>query len=301
MIKTNSLQAWFLAARPKTLTSAAAPVIVALASGHHLYGSINWLPALLCLLFAFLMQIDANLINDYFDCIGGIDTKERLGPERACSQGWVTLKAMRLAIGAVTILACVTGMPLILWGGWECILVGLCCITFCFLYTTLFSKIALGDILVLMFFGIIPVGYTFFFQSSYKSILDIPTGIWYLALAQGLVTDCLLLINNFRDRETDRLANKITLVTIIGTRAAKGLYASVGIIACVLAHLGISKLSNVPSVYHFIPFMFLPIHIVILKQMHDIDHGSELNRVLGITAMSIFVFSVLILITFLIV
>lgn len=301
MIKINSLQAWFLAARPKTLTSAAAPVIVALAAGHHLYGSINWLPALLCLLFAFLMQIDANLINDYFDCIGGIDTKERLGPKRACSQGWVTLKAMRLAIGAVTILACVTGMPLILWGGWECIFVGLCCITFCFLYTTLFSKIALGDILVLMFFGIIPVGYTFLFQSSYKSILDIPTGIWYLALAQGLVTDCLLLINNFRDRETDRQANKITLVTIIGTRAAKGLYASVGIIACVLAHLGISKLSNVPSVYHFIPFMFLPIHIVILKQMHDIDHGSKLNRVLGITAMSIFVFSVLILITFLIV
>ena len=96
-ISTNSFKAWYLASRPKTLTGAAAPILIALSAAWKDLSLENrdflWLPGLLCLAFALLMQIDANFINDYFDFKKGVDTEERLGPKRACAQGWITLKA----------------------------------------------------------------------------------------------------------------------------------------------------------------------------------------------------------------
>lgn len=294
MVKTNSLQAWWLAARPKTLTGAAAPIIVAMAAAYSVYGQIDWVPALLCLFFALLMQTDANLVNDYFDCIRGVDNEERLGPERACSQGWITLPAMRMGIGITTALACLAGLPLVAWGGWECIAVGVACVAFCFLYTTLFSRIAMGDILVLLFFGIIPVSYTFFFQSVCDSIFDIPVGIWLLALAQGLITDCLLLVNNFRDRDTDAAVGKRTLVTFIGPRPTLWLYNTIGIVSVLLAHYGSLAVLGNYKWGIFLPFLFLPLHWRILHLMRKTYCGKPLNRILGMTAMSIFVFSLLV-------
>ncbi|MBR2458108.1 MAG: 1,4-dihydroxy-2-naphthoate octaprenyltransferase [Bacteroidaceae bacterium] len=309
MVKTNSLRAWWLAARPKTLTGAAAPVILAVSAAYGIYGQIEWTPALLCMAFALLMQTDANLVNDYFDCIRGVDTEERLGPERACSQGWITLPAMRTGIAVTTLLACLAGLPLVWWGGWECILVGMACVVFCFLYTTLFSRIAMGDVLVLLFFGIIPVGYTFFFQSPLSSITEVPLPVWLLSLAQGLVTDCLLLVNNFRDRHTDAAVGKTTLVTIIGERPTLVLYGAIGIISVLLAVCALSMLAlqvsgfkfqdsdSFPlSVFRFpfaltLPFLFL--HLRNLHLLHTIHHGKALNRVLGMTAMSIFLFALL--------
>lgn len=293
MIKTNSLHAWWLAARPKTLTGAAAPVILGISAAYGIHGQIEWIPALLCMAFALLMQTDANLVNDYFDCIRGVDTEERLGPERACSQGWITLSAMRKGISIVTLLACLTGLPLVAWGGVECILVGIACVVFCFLYTTLFSRIAMGDILVLLFFGLIPVSYTFFFQSPHISILDIPMSIWLLAIAQGLVTDCLLLVNNFRDRHTDASVGKTTLVTIIGERPTLIVYGAIGIVSVILALSAIMMAGHNSNVWSFLPLIFLPIHLRNLHQLRIIYHGKALNRVLGMTAMSIFIFAIL--------
>ena len=243
--------------------------------------------------FALLMQTDANLVNDYFDCIRGVDTEERLGPERACSQGWITLSAMRKGITIVTLLACLTGLPLVAWGGLECILVGIACVVFCFLYTTLFSRIAMGDILVLLFFGIIPVSYTFFFQSPHISILDIPMSIWLLAIAQGLVTDCLLLVNNFRDRHTDASVGKTTLVTIIGERPTLIVYGAIGIVSVILALSAIMMAGHNSNVWSFLPLIFLIIHLRNLHRLRIIYHGKALNRVLGMTAMSIFIFAIL--------
>ena len=294
MVKTNSLHAWWLAARPKTLTGAAAPVILALSAAYCIYGHVEWIPALLCLAFAFLMQVDANLVNDYFDCIRGVDTEERLGPERACSQGWITLPAMRMGITITTMVACLAGLPLVWWGGWECILVGITCVAFCFLYTTLFSRIAMGDILVLLFFGIIPVAYTFFFQSPLSSITHLPLPVWLLALAQGLVTDCLLLVNNFRDRHTDAAVGKTTLVTIIGELSTLALYFLIGIISVSLAMVALNIIRKGDYLAMLIPVIFIPLHLKILHLLHTINHGKALNRVLGMTAISIFFFAVLV-------
>ena len=111
-IRINSTKAWWLAARPKTLTGAAAPVMVALSAAwadlHHL----DLTAATLCMLFALLMQVDANLVNDYFDFVRGRDDRAtRLGPPRACVEGWITPRAMRWGISVTTVLACLVGLP----------------------------------------------------------------------------------------------------------------------------------------------------------------------------------------------
>ena len=152
-IKTNSMKAWLLAARPKTLSGAAVPVMIGLAlaysdSKFYVDDAFNWIAAALCMLFSFAMQIDANFINDFYDFVNGTDDAEtRLGPRRACAQGWVTLDAMKKAIALTTCLACVIGLPLALYGGLEMIAIGALCVVFAFLYTTFFSYQGLGDVL----------------------------------------------------------------------------------------------------------------------------------------------------------
>ena len=145
IIKTDSVKAWLLAARPKTLTGAAVPVMIGVALAWvdaKLYDgeAFNWVAALLCLLFSFSMQIDANFINDFFDFVNGTDDAEtRLGPRRACAQGWVRLDSMKKAIALTTCIGCMIGLPLAWFGGMEMILVGALCVVFAFLYTTFFS------------------------------------------------------------------------------------------------------------------------------------------------------------------
>ncbi len=287
-IGTNSWKAWFLASRPKTLTGALAPVLVALSKAWADMGHLLWQPALLCLLFACLMQVDANLANDYLDFRNGTDREDRLGPERACAQGWITPRAMLWGIAWVTLLSCAVGLPLVLWGGWWMVAIGAACVGGCFLYSLLFSRIALGDLLVILFFGIVPVTATYYLQAKTTSpepnfqfsIFNFQ--LFAPALAMGLVTDCLLLVNNYRDRDTDSAVGKRTLVTLIGPRATEWLYLAIGIIAVVLV---------LPQT--FLPLLFLPIHFINWRRMCRIHEGRELNQVLGKTAAAILIFAVL--------
>ena len=287
-VATNSARAWLLAARPKTLSGAAVPVVVALCAAWTdcLPGSpvtaeaFKWLPVALCLAFALLMQVDANLVNDYFDCVHGIDGVDRLGPERACAQGWVTLPAMRRAIWTVTLLACAVGLPLVVWGGWAMVLVCVACVAFCFLYTTVLSRLAMGDLLVLLFFGIVPVCATYYVQT-----LTLTWPLVGLSLACGAVTDCLLIVNNYRDRDTDARVEKITLVTLLGARCSEWLYLVLGVAGALLTvpTLGLRSLAMTA---YLIP------HAVAWRRMRRIGAGRELNAVLARTALNILIFGI---------
>lgn len=121
-----------LASRPKTLAAAAVPVLVGCALAYS-DGCFRWPEALLCTLFAFLMQIDANLINDLFDYLKGSDRGDRLGPRRACAEGWIAPRAMKRGILCTTLVACVAGLGLLRYGGPELIAVGAVCVLFAFL------------------------------------------------------------------------------------------------------------------------------------------------------------------------
>ena len=286
MVKQNSLKAWILAARPKTLTGAAVPVMIGTALAWldaQAYDAFSPTAAVLCLLFAFIMQIDANFVNDFFDYAhGNDDSSTRLGPLRACTQGWVTVDAMKRAIAGTTVLACLVGLPLIFFGGLEMLLIGLLCVVFCFLYTTHLSYLGMGDVLVLLFFGVVPVCCTYYVQLHTCTM-----SVFVASLACGLVIDGLLIVNNYRDRDNDQRDGKQTLVVMIGATASEWLYLAIGIVA-VLAGLFFWAEGHILA--FVLPFVYLVLHFFTWLKMRRIHEGRQLNECLGETARNILIY-----------
>lgn len=291
-VRKNSLKAWILAARPKTLSGAAVPMMIGLALAFvdaREYGDdiFSWTPAILCLLFAFIMQVDANFINDFFDYVrGNDDSTSRLGPLRACTQGWVSLEAMKKAIASTTVVACAIGLPLVYYGGLEMILVGFVCVVFCFLYTTHLSYYGMGDVLVLVFFGIVPVCCTYYVQ-----LHTVTWQVFWASVACGLVIDGLLIVNNYRDRYNDERDGKMTLVVRIGSDAAEWLYLFLGITACLT---GVVFWLNGHILAFVLPFIYLVLHVFTWLKMRRINFGRPLNECLGETARNMFVYGLMV-------
>ena len=303
-VRPNSLYAWLLAARPKTLTGAAVPVMMGLVLAWAYFyrlpqqvctvenqnqqtgvGTISWVPAVLCVLFAFIMQIDANFINDYFDWKKGTDDEHRLGPRRACAQGWITPKAMQRGIVLTTLLACMVGFPLIFYGGYDLIWIGVACVVFCFLYTLLLSYIGLGDLLVLVFFGLVPVCVTFYIQTH-----TLTKEVVLSSLACGMVIDTLLLVNNYRDRDNDLRVGKRTLVVLIGERATEILYFALGLLAF---HMGLTFFFQGQYFTFFLPVIYLSLHAHTYRKMKRIKHGKALNGILAEYARNMLIYGIL--------
>lgn len=287
MVKQNSTKAWLLASRPKTLTAASIPVMLgcALAS---MYGHFQLIPAILCFLFAFLMQIDANFINDLYDYLKGTDREDRLGPERACAQGWISPSGMKKGIIITTFLAAVDGLCLLWYGGWEMIPVGIACIIFAFLYTTGPYPLAYhgwGDVLVLVFFGFVPVGCTFYIMAHSWN-----TSVTIASLACGFVIDTLLMVNNFRDREQDAISGKKTIVVRVGARAGLILYFLLGLAACWSCFYFVGEGRLWAAI---LPQIYLLLHIFTTVKMARINRGKELNAILGETSRNMLLFGIL--------
>ena len=286
-VQTNSIKAWILAARPKTLAAAATPVLLGCALAYTA-GAFQWIPAILCFLFAFSMQIDANFINDYYDYLKGSDREDRLGPERACAQGWITLSAMKKGMIATTLLSCFWGLLLLKYCGLEMIPVGMLCVLFAFLYTAGPYPLAYhgwGDVLVIVFFGFVPVGCTYYTMAH-----DWTWNVTIACAACGLVSDLLLMLNNYRDREQDRISGKRTLVVRLGEKAGRYAYLALGILAVGLCSF--YGFNGYPMA-SLLPILFLIFHFTTWREMVHIYQGKELNIVLGKTARNIVVFGLL--------
>lgn len=291
VVEQNSLKAWVLAARPKTLTGATVPLIIGTALAlKDASWAIRPVPVALCFLFAFIMQIDANFINDYFDYLKGADDEMRLGPRRACTQGWITVGSMKRGIGVTTLLACVVGLPLILYGGLEMLLVGLLCVLFCFLYTTWFSYLGMGDVLVVIFFGIVPVTITYYLEMPGIQTA-ITSEVIVASVACGLVVDTLLLVNNYRDIDADRRAGKRTIVVRMGSSMARIAYLCMGWLAVLM---GCVFLFYGNWAAFVLPMGYLWLHTTTYRHMVKINKGKALNLILGETARNMFVYGLLV-------
>ena len=204
---------WLEATRPKTLPAAVAPVLLASALAWADAG-FRLLPALICLLFALLIQIGTNFANDYLDGVRGTDTQARLGPQRAVASGLVAPAVMRAAAFGVLLLAFCLGLSLIYFGGWWLLLVGVASVICAWIYTGGPYPLAyngLGDVFVVLFFGVIAVGCTYYVQVG----VLLNETLW-LGLACGLVVNNILVVNNYRDVDEDRLADKKTIVVLFG-------------------------------------------------------------------------------------
>ena len=211
-------QIWRDATRPRTLPAAVAPVLVGSALAWR-DGRFAPAAAGLCLAFALLVQIGTNFANDYYDFVRGADNAARIGPRRAVAAGLVAPATMHLVMWLTFAVAFLVGLTLIRWGGPWLLAVGVASIVCGVAYTGgpwPLGYHGLGDVFVFVFFGLVAVGTTYFVQTG-----RVTAGVVLAAVPVGLLAANILVVNNYRDADTDAAAGKRTLVVRLGRRFAR--------------------------------------------------------------------------------
>jgi 1,4-dihydroxy-2-naphthoate octaprenyltransferase len=279
---------WLSAARPKTLWAAIAPVIIGTAMAFS-DGKLHLPSALLALFAAMLIQIGTNFANDYFDFVHGVDTRDRLGPTRATGAGLVKPNQMKWAFILTFTLAFLLGLYLIYRGGWPILVIGILSILCGVLYTSgpyPLSYNGLGDIFVLIFFGPVAVGGTYYLQA-----LDITLPVILAGLSPGLISTALLTVNNLRDIYTDRKAGKKTLAVRFGEFFSRMEYLVAMLIACFMPVLLIVIKPGHPYASAAISVFLFALPSIRAVLFQDID--ARLNLVLARTGKLLLLYSLI--------
>ena len=298
--ETTRREAWLVAARPQTLPAGAAPVVVGvgLAVADGVFAP---LPALAALLGALLIQVGTNLANDYYDAVHGADTDDREGFTRVTAGGLVEPGRVRRAAVATFGLAVLVGLYLVAVGGLPILVVGLASIAAGVLYTGgpyPYGYYGLGDLFVFVFFGLVAVTGTYYVQAVADAgpvLGRIPAGTvtadgLLAGAAVGALATALLVVNNIRDRETDRRAGKRTLAVLAGLRFARAEY--VGLLALAYA---------VPPVFWLrghdplvaAPLVTAPLAVLVTRTVLTRTGGDALNPALERTGQLLALYAVL--------
>jgi 1,4-dihydroxy-2-naphthoate octaprenyltransferase len=248
-VKKAGAAEWIGGARLRTLPLAIAPVALGTATAYQFDNDEgwHWVRALLCLAVALALQVAVNYANDYSDGVRGTD-KNRVGPSRLTGSGAASPRAV-LTVSLVFFgLAAAAGIILVvLTGYWWLLAVGAVCIVAAWLYTggkKPYGYNALGEVAVFVFFGLVATAGTMFVQVGTVSF-----ECWLAAVAIGLISVAVLVINNTRDIQQDKLAGKRTLSVIIGDRASRILFTVLLLVP--FAILGVFTLEFVNAVYVF--------------------------------------------------
>jgi len=250
------------------------PVLV----GTALAPRVNWFLFSCALLGAVFIQIGTNLVNDALDFRRGADTAERLGPVRVTQAGLLGYDAVLRGAYVCFSIAGVCGVPLVIRGGWPIVTIGIASIVAAYAYTGgpyPLGYHGLGELFVLIFFGLVAVGGSFYVQTLSWSVKAIASGV-----AVGLLAVALLAINNLRDVNSDRASNKRTLVVRFGET-----FGRVEIAASVLIPFGI-------AVFNWFPLFALPLAIVLIRLVW-ISKGTHLNRCLAMAGALQWAFGIL--------
>lgn len=223
-MRTNGkVKAWIEATRPRTLPVSIAGVLAGLACALT-YGCFRLLPFLICLVFALLAQIVSNFANEYYDYKSGVDAKGREGFRRGVTEGDISPRAMKNATFILLAVDCLVGLSLIIWGGWWMLLVGTFIALFALAYSAgpfPLSKIGLGDMAVILFYGLVPVIFTCYLITGSVAEMRFTVPV---SFAIGLLADNVLIVNNYRDVEDDRKVGKLTTAVIFGRKIMIGIY-----------------------------------------------------------------------------
>ena len=284
----STANAWLLAARPKTLPAAVAPVIVgsAMAYAHQRF---VLLPAMAALAVALLLQVGVNLANDYFDYTQGVDTEDRLGPARVTQSGLISPGRVKFSMTMVFVLSLLPGLYLISIGSWPVAAIGAASIIAALAYSGGPYPLAshgLGDLFVFIFFGLVAVSGTYYVQA-----LHITPMVVLMGIIVGLLITAILVVNNLRDIQTDRKTGKRTLAVVIGVKGTRAEYTILlagGYAIPVFIWLG-----GFASAWVLLPLASLPLAFLQIRLIRQPSDGPALNDLLAKTARLSFFFSVL--------
>lgn len=279
---------WIEATRPRTLPVSVAGVISGVACAAY-FSHILWSQALLCLLFALLAQVASNFANEYFDFKAGLDKKGREGFRRGVTEGDISPRAMLCATLGCLGLCGLLGLAMLLISGqWWLIVPGVLIAVFALAYSTgpwPLSHHGLGDVAVIVFFGLVPVVLTAYLCAGAQWTalsLSLPTGIGI-----GLLAANVLIVNNYRDMEDDRAGGKHTTVVIFGRKVMSTIYLLDGIVALLVMW----PVWRDTILYSWIIIiLYLAIHRAIWLQLRRLQ-GHALNPLLGLTAMNLLMFA----------
>jgi 1,4-dihydroxy-2-naphthoate octaprenyltransferase len=288
--RPSSVGVWLMAARPRTLPAAVAPVLVgtALAATE---GHLHWLRFVAAMLGALFIQVGTNLSNDYSDARRGADTEDRLGPVRVTAGGLVPPRRVLVATYVAFGLAVLAGAYLVATAGWELLLVGAASILAGVLYTggpRPYGYEGLGEVFVFLFFGVVAVSGSYFAQTKGMEwealVLSVPV---------GLLAAAILVVNNVRDLETDRRAGKRTLAVRLGRARARTLYGVMVYVAFLAAQVPWVAGSRDLSPWLLLCLAALPLAVPIVRLVRTRTDGPSLNGALARTGMLQLVFCVL--------
>lgn len=279
---------WLLAARPKTLPAGIVPVLV---GGVLAYGDSGFhLLSFLAALFGSIMiQVGTNYANDLFDYKKQTDTSERIGPMRVTQAGLATPRQTAIATIIVFALAFLAGIYLVTRGGWPIVIIGLSSILFGVLYTAgplALGYIGMADIFVLIFFGPVALGGTYYVQT-----LTISWPIIFAGLSFGMISVAILVVNNLRDIDTDKKGGKRTLAVRYGRMFARMEYLAMLIGAAIIPV--VMTLTNQGQPYLPIAATYLIFSIGTIKTVFSTTDGATLNKTLAATGRLLIIFGLL--------
>ncbi len=277
--KATGLARWWIAIRPATLSAAVVPVVVgsAVAAGA---GHLRFLPAFAALAGALLIQIGTNLANDVDDFERGADTASRRGPTRVTQSGLIAAKQVRAAAWVAFGGAALIGLYLVADAGWPIAVLGAAAIASGWAYAGgpwPLGYHGLGEVFVFAFFGVAAVAGTAYVQAQALSSLALAA-----SLPVGALATAILVVNNTRDADTDRVAGKRTLAVRFGTRAARAEYSALvgGAYAAPLAFWA----ADAASAYVLLPWLTLPTAYRLVRRVARADDGPAFNVALRDTA-----------------
>lgn len=286
---SKKVKSWVEAMRLRTLPVSLAGVVAGCGCAAY-YDKFSIVPAILCLLFALFSQIASNFANEYFDFKNGLDKKGRAGFRRGVTEGDINPKSMKFATLLMLTLACLVGLAMLMYGGWWLIGVGVAVVIFALAYSAgpyPLSHHGLGDVAVVIFFGIVPVTLTCYLQMGDWTgiMMSLP-----ISIAVGLLAANVLVVNNYRDMDDDKAVGKRTTVVIFGRKVMGVAYLLFGVLA----------MAVMTEVWCKLPWLFSITILLVYLIPHSVlwrgivrKQGSELNPMLGKTAMLLFAFTVI--------
>jgi 1,4-dihydroxy-2-naphthoate octaprenyltransferase len=277
-VPASRLLVWWTAIRPRTLTMAATPVLLGSALAWRQGATPLWPVFVVTLLCAVLIQIGTNLHNDAADFERGGDLADRIGPLRVTAAGWATPASVRRAASLSFGLALLLGVGLVWQGGWPILAIGLSSLVAAWAYSGgkhPISHGALGELFVLVFFGLLAVAGSHWLQSGATALAP-----WLGGAVVGLPASAVLLVNNYRDHEADLRQGRQTLATRLGDAGASRAYAVMVLLPFGLV-LALAWLVHVGAL---LAWLALPYALKLIPQLRRDAGGAQLNQLLGATA-----------------